>query len=145
MDKVRHVSTCGKVSLGLGTVVAVPSVLVHGVEGHATILYGSCLGAHDVPWVVKCGLPHNAFRKDYMARLRALLPSPVAQSQDSMLSPVSAGPVSLRHARSAELELESPSRNRRAKRRVRPVRRVVGDSVGNDCNSHDSGYLGLAG
>ena len=77
----------------------------------------------------KHGLPHIAFRKDYMARLRALLPSPVAQSQDSMLSPVSVGAVSLRHARSAELELESPRRNRRAKRRVRPVR-VVGESVG---------------
>ena len=64
-----------------------------------------------------------------MARLRALLPSPVAQSHDSTLSPVSAGPVSLRHACSAELELESPRRNRRAKRRVRPVR-VVGESVG---------------
>ena len=38
------VSACGKVSLGLGTVVAVPSVLVHSVEGHATGLHGSCLG-----------------------------------------------------------------------------------------------------
>ena len=33
-----------QVSLGLGTVVAVPSVLVHSVEGHATGLYGSCSG-----------------------------------------------------------------------------------------------------
>ena len=36
----------------------------------------------------KRGLPHVAFRRDYMARLRTLLPSPVAQSQESMLSPV---------------------------------------------------------
>ena len=60
-----------------------------------------------------------------MAQLRALLPSPVAQSQDSMLSPVSTGTVSLRHARSAELELESP---RRARRWVRPVC-VVGNRL----------------
>ena len=46
-----------------------------------------------------------------------------------MLSPVSSGPVSMRHARSAELELESPRRTRRAKRQMRPVR-VMGDSVG---------------
>ena len=39
-----------------------------------------------------------------MARLRALLPPAVAQSREGMLSPVSSGPVSLRHARSAELE-----------------------------------------
>ena len=50
---MRHVSACGKVSLGLGTIVVVPSVLVHSVEGHATGLYGSCSGAHDVPWDVK--------------------------------------------------------------------------------------------
>ena len=79
--------------------------------------------------VHKRGVPHVAFRKNYMAWLRALLPSPVAQSQDSMLSPVSTGPISLRHACSAELELESPRRTRHARRRVRPVR-VMGESVG---------------
>ena len=46
-----------------------------------------------------------------------------------MLSPVSTGPVSLRHARSAKRELESPRRTRRARRQVGPVR-VVGESVG---------------
>ena len=35
----RHVAT-----IGLGAVVAVPDVLVHGVEGHATGLHGSCSG-----------------------------------------------------------------------------------------------------
>ena len=34
MDQVLHVSACGKVSPGLGTVV----------EGHATGLYGLCSG-----------------------------------------------------------------------------------------------------
>ena len=76
----------------------------------------------------KRGLPHVAFRKDYMVRLRALLPPAVAQSREEMLSPVSSGPVSLRHARSAERELESPRRVRRAKRRMRPVW-VMGESV----------------
>ena len=71
-------------------------------------------------------LPHIVFRKDYKARLRALLPPAVAQSREGMLSPVSSGPVSLRHARSAELELESPRRTRRARRRMRPVR-VMGE------------------
>ena len=77
----------------------------------------------------KRGLPHIAFRKDYMSRLRALLPSPVAQSKDSVLSPVSTGPVSLRQASSAELDVESPRRTRCAKRQIRPVR-VMGESVG---------------
>ena len=53
----------------------------------------------------------------------------MTQSQDSMPSPVSTGPVSLHHARSTELELESPRRIRRARRRERPVC-VVGESVG---------------
>ena len=75
------------------------------------------------------GLPHIAFRKDYIARLRALLPPAVAQSRDGMLSPGSSGPVPLRHARSAELGSESPRQMRRARRRVRPVR-VMRESVG---------------
>ena len=54
------------------------------------------------------GLPHIAFRKDYMCRLRALLPPAVAQSREGMLSPVTSGPVPLRHARPAELGSESP-------------------------------------
>ena len=37
-------SSCGYVSPGLSPVVAVPGVLVHGVEGHATGLHGSCSG-----------------------------------------------------------------------------------------------------
>ena len=42
----------------------------------------------------KRGLSHIAFWKDYMSRLRTLLPSTVAQYKDSVLSPVSTGPVS---------------------------------------------------
>ena len=77
----------------------------------------------------KRGLPHIAFRRNYMSRLRALLPSSVAQPQDSVSSPVSTGPVSLRQASSAELVGESPRRTRCAKQRIRPVR-VMEGSVG---------------
>ena len=38
----RHVSTCRKVSLGHVSVVAVPSIMVYGLEGQPTGLYGSC-------------------------------------------------------------------------------------------------------
>ena len=44
MDKMRHVSACGEVPFGLGTIVAVPGVVVHRVEGHAPGLYGSRSG-----------------------------------------------------------------------------------------------------
>ena len=70
----------------------------------------------------KRGLPHIAFRKDYLARMRALLSPAAARSRGEILSPVSSGPVSTRHARSAELESELPRKTRRAKRRMRPVR-----------------------
>ena len=39
----------------------------------------------------KRGLSHIAFRRNYMSRLRALLPSLVAQPRDSVLSPFSTG------------------------------------------------------
>ena len=65
-----------------------------------------------------------------MSQLRALLlPSLVAQPRDSVLSPVSTGPVSLGQASSAELVGESPRRTRCAKRQIRPVRVMTG-SVG---------------
>ena len=49
MDKVRHVSACGKVSLGLGTVVALPSVLVHGVECTRTLYIRQLSTPDDFP------------------------------------------------------------------------------------------------
>ena len=51
----------------------------------------------------KRGLPHVAFRRNYMSQLRALLPLLVAQPTNGVLSPVSTGPGSLRQASSAEL------------------------------------------
>ena len=141
----------------LGSVVALPCIMVYGVEGQPTGLYGSCSGVHDVPWIVKTanmeqfvppwtvhrqvwsdslkaahlgistdillfsdfnlpltrhyrvhkrGLPHIAFRKDNMSRLRALLPVPVVLPSDTASPPV-------------ELRNESPRRTRRAQRRIR--------------------------
>ena len=52
-----------------------------------------------------------------------------ARSLRDMMSPVPSGPVSTRHARSPELELESPWRTRRARLRMRPVR-ILEESVG---------------
>ena len=59
------------------------------------------------------GLPHIAFRKDYMLKLRALLPVPV------VLPSVTVSP-------SVELKDESPRRTRRAQRRIRLVRVMDG-------------------
>ena len=41
-NQVRYVSACGTLPLGFGSVVAVPSVLVYRLEGHATGLNGPC-------------------------------------------------------------------------------------------------------
>ena len=172
---MRYVSVCGEVLLGLGTIVAVSSVLVSGVlswsvwKGTPQDCMDHVRGAHDVPWDVKSasleqflppwtvrrqvwsdslkqqhsgvsmdillfsdvnlslihhyrihkrGLPHVAFRRNYMSQLQALLLLPVAQPTNGVLSPVSTGPGSLRQASSAELVGESPRRTRRAKRPV---------------------------
>ena len=64
-----------------------------------------------------------------MSQLRALLPLPVAQPVDGVLSPASTGPESLCQASSTELVGESPRRTRRAKRWMRLVH-VVETSVG---------------
>ena len=77
----------------------------------------------------KRGIPHVAFRKNYMSQLRALLPLPVVQPVDGVLSPASTGPRPLRPAGSAEFVGKSPRTTHRAKRRVRPVR-VMETSVG---------------
>ena len=63
--------------------------------------------------VHKRGLPHVAFRKDYMSRLRALLPVPVVLPSDTASPPV-------------ELRDESPRWTRCAHRRIRPVRVMTG-------------------
>ena len=77
MDIMRYVSACSYISFGLGTVVVVPGVMVHGVEGHATRLHGSCSGEHDVPWDVKSAsleqfVPRGQFGARF-GRIRSLL------------------------------------------------------------------------
>ena len=63
--------------------------------------------------VHKRGLPHIAFRKDYLSKLRAMLSVPVVLPSDTVSPPV-------------ELRDESPRRSRRAQRRIRPVRVMSG-------------------
>ena len=79
--------------------------------------------------VHKRGLPHIAFRKDYLTRLRVSMSQAAAQSRRDTMSPVPSSPVSPRHARSAEQYSESPRKTRRARCRMRPVR-VLEESVG---------------
>ena len=77
----------------------------------------------------KRGLPHIAFWKNYMSQLCALLPLPVAQPVDGVLSPSSTGHRSLRPAGSVEFVGKSLRTTRRAHRRMRPVC-VMETSVG---------------
>ena len=72
--------------------------------------------------VFKRGLPHIAFRKDYLARLRAFVSQATALAQCDMASPVPSSSVSARHARSSEVESKSPRKTRRAHRRMQPTR-----------------------
>ena len=67
------------------------------------------------------GLPHIAFRKDYLARLCGFVTRPAGQSQRDMVSPVASSPVSSPCARSAEQDSETPRLTRRGHRRMRPA------------------------
>ena len=46
---MRHVSPCVELSLRFRTVVALPGVVVHGMERHTTRLYGPCPGSTRYP------------------------------------------------------------------------------------------------
>ena len=72
--------------------------------------------------VFKRGLPHLAFRKDYLACLRVFVSQATALAQCDMTSPVPPSSVSARHAHSSEVEFESPRKSKRACRRMRPTR-----------------------
>ena len=78
--------------------------------------------------VHKRGLPHPAFRKDYLTCLRVFVSQAAALSQCDMVSPVQSSPVSMRHARSSEQQSESPQKTRCARRRMRPTR-VLEESI----------------
>ena len=71
--------------------------------------------------VYKRGLPHLAFRKDYLTCLRVFVSQSTALAQCDMVSPGPPGSVSVCHARSSEQESESPRKTRRARRRMKPT------------------------
>ena len=70
----------------------------------------------------KRGLPHIAFRRNYLSQLRALLPSPVTLPPVRVVSPESSGSGSLRPVSSPEVVLGPARTMRRAHQRRRPVR-----------------------
>ena len=70
----------------------------------------------------KRGLPHIAFRRNYLSQLRVLLPLQVVQPVDGVVSPDSSSSGLLRSAESPEVVDRSPRTTRRAYRRRRPVR-----------------------
>ena len=170
--QVRYASACGTLPLGVDPVMAVPSVMVYRLEGHAAGLDGPCSRSLNVPgeikkvsletlfppWTVtrqvytdsltsrhsgisndvllfsdiglllihyylvhKRGLPHVAFRRNYMLQLRALLPLPT-------VLPIEGGPPdptcsSLPCAvESPDVVCASPRPSRRAIGRRRPIR-----------------------
>ena len=65
----------------------------------------------------KRGLPHIAFRKNYLSQLHALLPSPVTRPPAQVVSPESSGSGSLRPVSSPEVVLGPARTMRRAHRR----------------------------
>ena len=70
----------------------------------------------------KRGLPHIAFRRNYLSQLCALLPLPSVPPVVGVVSPDSSSSGSLCPARSPEVMDRSPRTTRRAFRRRRPVR-----------------------
>ena len=85
--------------------------------------------------VFKRGLPHLAFRRGYLACLRVFVSQATAFARCDMASPVPPSSVSARHARSSEVESESPRKTRRVRRRMRPTRvrdEPVGASIPTD-------------
>ena len=70
----------------------------------------------------KRGLPHIAFRKNYLSQLCALLPLPVALPPAKVVSPDSSGSGSLHPGDYPEVVIGPLRTTRRAHRRRRPVR-----------------------
>ena len=66
-------------------------------------------------------LPHIAFRKDYLARLRGFVTRPAGQSRRDTDSPVASSPVSSPCVRSVEQDSETPRLTRRGRRRMWPA------------------------
>ena len=78
--------------------------------------------------VHKRGLPHIAFRKNYLTHLRASVSQAAGQLRRDTTSPAASSPVSTRHVRSAERESETSRLTQGGHRRLRPVR-ILEESV----------------
>ena len=70
----------------------------------------------------KRGLPHIAFRRNYLSQLCELLPLPVVQPAPGVVSPDSSGSGSFHLGDSPDVVDRSPRTTRRAYRQRRPVR-----------------------
>ena len=99
---------------------------LRNIDGHSPIQRHPPVVGTPLPdsqaWASACRLPEES-------QLCALLPLPVAQPVDGVLSPSSTDPRPLRPVGATEFVGQPPRTTRRAKRQVRPVR-VVETSVG---------------
>ena len=68
--------------------------------------------------VCRWGLPHYAFRKDYLTRLRVFMSQESALAQCNLASPVPGSSVSPRHVRPCDVETGSPRKTRRVRRQM---------------------------
>ena len=68
------------------------------------------------------GLPHYAFRKDYLTRLRVFVSQASALAQCDLASLVPGSSVSPCHVHPCDVVSESPRKTRRVRRRMRPTR-----------------------
>ena len=75
--------------------------------------------------VHRCGLPHIAFRKDYLARLRGLVTQAVDQSRRDTIFLVVSSLVSSHYARSVEQDSDTSRLSQM--RPVRILQELVGD------------------
>ena len=137
---------------------AVSSSVDGYAEGVVGLVVGSALGCLDrcafvqryPPVVVhhymihKRGLPHIAFRRNYLSQLRALLPLQMIQPADGVVPPDSSISGSLRTGESPEVVDKSHRTTRRAFQRRRPVC-VMGPPVENIPVLTIQGPLAVAG
>ena len=81
--------------------------------------------------MLKRGLPHIAFRRDYLANQCGFVSQVASLPQGKMASPVWPSPGSMRDAHSSANESKSPRKTRRGRRRIRPIR-ILQESSGGD-------------
>ena len=72
--------------------------------------------------VFQRGLPHFAFRKEYLSRLRVYVSQASAMAQCALSSPVPASSSSPRNVHTYDVDTGSPRKTRRVRRRMHPTR-----------------------